>query len=68
MGDVYKEADEIMTQNHIGMHKIKPCSRKYAFELPDIPKEADYLKAMYSYDSKYWETQVNRDLQLITSI
>ena len=52
MGDVYQEADEIMTRLKIGMHKIKPCSRKYAFELPDIPREADYLKAMYSYDSE----------------
>ena len=53
MGDVYQEADETMSRLKVGMHKIKPCSRKYAFELPDIPKEADYLKAMYPYDSKY---------------
>lgn len=33
------------------MHKIKSSTRKYAFELPDIPKEADYLKCMYPYDS-----------------
>ncbi|KAG8530021.1 uncharacterized protein KY384_005503 [Bacidia gigantensis] len=50
MGDVYQEADEIMSRLKVGMHKIKPCSRKYAFELPDIPKEGDYLKAMYPYD------------------
>ncbi|KAL9104732.1 MAG: hypothetical protein Q9163_000344 [Psora crenata] len=50
MGDVYNEADEIMTRLKVGMHKIKPCSRKYAFDLPDIPKEADYLKAMYPYN------------------
>lgn len=50
MGDVYQEADEIMSKLKVGMHKIKPCSRRYAFELPDIPKEGDYLKAMYPYD------------------
>ena len=50
MGDVYQEVDEVMTKLRVGMHKIKPCSRKYAFELPDIPKEADYLKLMYSYE------------------
>ena len=50
MGDVYQEVDETMTRLRVGMHKIKPCSRKYAFELPDIPKEADYLKLMYPYD------------------
>ena len=49
MGDVYQEVDEVMTKLKVGMHKIKPCSRKYAFELPDIPKEADYLKLMYPY-------------------
>ena len=53
MGDVYQEADEIMSKLRVEMHKIKPCSRKYAFELPDIPKEADYLKLMYPYDSKF---------------
>jgi len=52
MGDVYNEADEVMTKLRVGMHKIKPTSRKYAFELPDIPKEADYLKLMYPYDSE----------------
>ena len=52
MGDVYQEVDEVMSNLKVGMHKIKPCSRKYAFELADIPKEADYLKLMYPYNSK----------------
>lgn len=52
MGDVYQEVDEVMTKLRVGMHKIKPCSRRYAFELSEIPKEADYLKLMYPYDSK----------------
>lgn len=50
MADVYQEVDELMTRLRVGTHKIKPCSRKYAFELQDVPKEADYLKLMYSYD------------------
>ncbi len=53
MGDVYQEVDGIMTGLRVNMHKIKPCSRRYAFELSDIPKEAEYLKLMYTYDSKY---------------
>ena len=53
MQHVYQEVDELMTKLRVGMHKIKPCARKYAFELPDIPKEADYLKMMYPYDSEY---------------
>lgn len=51
MKDVYEEVDELMSRMRVGMHKIKPCSRKYAFELPDVPKEADYLKLLYSYES-----------------
>lgn len=50
MGDVYGEVDALMSKMKVGMHKIKPCSRKYAFELPGIPKEADYLKLLYRYD------------------
>ncbi|KAH0557083.1 hypothetical protein GP486_005129, partial [Trichoglossum hirsutum] len=50
MSDVYQEVDSIMTRLRVDMHKIKPCTRKYAFELPGIPKEADYLKLLYSYD------------------
>ncbi|KAF2500050.1 DNA polymeras-like protein alpha catalytic subunit [Lophium mytilinum] len=50
MSDVYEEVDGLMTKLRVGMHKIKPCTRKYAFELPDIPKEADYLKLLYPYD------------------
>lgn len=52
MEDVFTEVAEIMTKLRVETHKIKSCSRKYAFELPDIPKEADYLKLMYSYDSE----------------
>ncbi|KAK5125837.1 hypothetical protein LTR85_012113 [Meristemomyces frigidus] len=50
MSDVYEEVDKLMTKFKVNMHKIKPCSRKYAFELPDIPKESDYLKLLYPYE------------------
>ncbi|KAK8139222.1 DNA polymerase alpha catalytic subunit [Apiospora sp. TS-2023a] len=50
MMDVYSEVDEIMTKMNVGMHKIKACTRKYAFELPGIPKEAQYLKLLYPYN------------------
>ncbi|KAJ9270292.1 hypothetical protein DTO212C5_3535 [Paecilomyces variotii] len=50
MEDVYQEVDQTMSRLKVGMHKIKPCTRKYAFELPGIPKEADYLKLLYPYD------------------
>ena len=50
MSDVYEEVDSIMSKHRVTMHKIKPCTRKYAFELPDVPKEADYLQLLYGYD------------------
>jgi DNA polymerase alpha subunit A len=56
MNDVYNEVSELMSKNRVGSFKIKPCSRKYAFELPDIPKEADYLKLLYPYDKQLLST------------
>ncbi|KAF2084839.1 hypothetical protein K490DRAFT_48247 [Saccharata proteae CBS 121410] len=48
--DVYAEVDGLMSRMKVDTRKVKDCSRKYAFELPDIPKEADYLKLRYPYD------------------
>jgi DNA polymerase alpha subunit A len=50
LSDVSDELDTIMSRHRVNMHKIKPCTRKYAFELADIPKEADYMKLLYGYD------------------
>jgi DNA polymerase alpha subunit A len=58
MSDVYNEVDGIMSKLRVGTYKIKPCSRKYAFELPDIPKEADYLKLLYPYDKQPLSTDL----------
>lgn len=51
MTDVYGEVDDMMTKMNVGIYKIKKCSRKYAFELPDVPREAEYLKLLYPYTS-----------------
>ena len=53
MMDVYNEVDEMMTKMNVGMYKIKACTRKYAFELPDVPKEAQYMKLLYPYTSEF---------------
>ncbi|KAI1358601.1 hypothetical protein F5Y08DRAFT_111128 [Xylaria arbuscula] len=47
--NIYSEVDDIMTKMNVKMHKIKACNRKYAFELPGIPREAQYLKLLYPY-------------------
>lgn len=52
MMDVYTEIDTLMTKMNVGMFKIKACTRKYAFEIPDIPKEGQYMKLLYPYNSK----------------
>jgi len=49
MMDIYNEVDTIMTKMHVERHKIKPCTRKYAFEHADVPKETQYLKLFYPY-------------------
>ena len=49
MMDVYNEVDSLMTRIKAGMYKIKSCERKYAFELPEIPTEGQYLKLLYPY-------------------
>ncbi|KAK7901082.1 DNA-directed DNA polymerase alpha catalytic subunit pol1 [Exophiala xenobiotica] len=50
MDDVYGEVDTLMSKMKVTTRKVKPCTRKYAFELPDVPKEAEYLKLLYPYD------------------
>ena len=50
MGAVYEEVASLMSKMRVTMHKMKPCERKYAFELPDIPREGEYLKLLYPYD------------------
>ncbi|KAH6965548.1 hypothetical protein EDB82DRAFT_303592 [Fusarium venenatum] len=50
MMQVYDEIDTMMTKMNVGMYKIKACTRKYAFELRDVPKEAQYMKLLYPYN------------------
>lgn len=52
MNDVYNEVSELMSKINVGNHKMKPCTRKYAFELPGIPKEGKYVKLLYPYNSQ----------------
>ena len=48
--DVFTEVDSLMSKMKISTRKVKTCTRKYAFELADVPKEAEYLKLLYPYD------------------
>ena len=62
MEDVYNEIDTVLTRQRVGMYKIKPCRRKYAFEKTDIPKEAEYMKLLYPYDSEATRSRYELDL------
>ena len=47
--NVFEEIDETMTKMKVDVFKVKPCTRKYAFEMKDVPKEAKYIKVLYPY-------------------
>lgn len=60
MPDVHGEVETIMERLKIPEIRAKSSTRKYAFELPNIPKEGDYLKVLYPYTKpplieKYFE-------------
>ncbi|KAI9281846.1 DNA polymerase family B-domain-containing protein [Sporodiniella umbellata] len=48
--DVYDEVSKLFSKTRITKYASKKVSRKYAFELPDVPSESDYLKVLYSYE------------------
>jgi DNA polymerase alpha subunit A len=52
MSDVHQEITNILQGRKIGEFKAKSSSRKYAFELPDIPRQGDYFKVLYPYTSE----------------
>lgn len=54
--EVYEEFGRVASKNNITEWMGKQVDRKYAFELPDVPQEASYLKVLYSYDRTYsWQ-------------
>jgi DNA polymerase alpha subunit A len=57
MGDVCSEVNDLFKKKFGSQqftHCTKPVNRKYAFELPDIPAEAQYLKVTYPFKSKFF--------------
>ena len=51
--DVYEEVSELFSKHRITKYASKKVSRKYAFELHDVPAESDYLKVLYDYERKH---------------
>lgn len=52
MTDVYSEVAELCSRKRITKFASKEVTRKYAFELPEVPAEANYLKVLYDYERK----------------
>jgi DNA polymerase alpha subunit A len=49
MGDMYNEFDQIRKKSMIREFESCVVSRQYAFEIPGIPLESDYLKVVYPF-------------------
>ncbi|KAJ3293855.1 DNA-directed DNA polymerase alpha catalytic subunit pol1, partial [Borealophlyctis nickersoniae] len=49
MGDVYNEFNTLRQKFKISTFQSVPTSRKYAFEVPGVPAESDYLKVVYPF-------------------
>ncbi|XP_040576162.1 DNA polymerase alpha catalytic subunit [Lepeophtheirus salmonis] len=48
-GDVYKEFEaRVASRFKISEYKSKPVSKLYAFEIPGVPHEGEYLEVVYS--------------------
>ena len=49
--DLQAEVSQIASQYGITKFECKQVSRKYAFELPEVPAESEYLKMTYPFNS-----------------
>jgi hypothetical protein len=52
LDDVKEELEEKMKLKNIKNYKMDVCTKKYAFELPDIPQETQYIKLTYPFHRK----------------
>ncbi|KAF7213996.1 DNA polymerase alpha catalytic subunit isoform X2 [Nothobranchius furzeri] len=48
MMEVYQEFSELLEKFKIMKFKSKPVQKNYAFEIPDVPSQCDYLEIRYS--------------------
>jgi DNA polymerase alpha subunit A len=48
--DVYQEFDRLRSKHQIGKWAAKKVERNYAFEIPGVPAQSEYLKAVYSFE------------------
>lgn len=51
MEEVYNEVNEILIKHRVTEFRNRPVTKKYAFELTDVPRECDYLEVLYPFSS-----------------
>ncbi|KAI8978630.1 DNA polymerase family B-domain-containing protein [Pilobolus umbonatus] len=59
MEDVYSEFSDLCSKKRITKWLSKEVKRNYAFELKDVPFEANYLKVLYGYDQPVLEADIS---------
>lgn len=58
--ELWKELDEIMTKNKIRNWTMSQVVKKYAFEDPDVPHEADWVEVNYSFSDPMLDIKEGR--------
>ena len=64
MEQVYDEVNNILVKHRITEFRNRPASKKYAFELTDVPRESDYLEVLYSFSSTQSPNSTDTEPQL----
>ncbi|CAG8628060.1 15156_t:CDS:10, partial [Dentiscutata erythropus] len=59
MDDVFEEIESLRHKYKIPKIAAKTVSRKYAFELSDVPVQSDYLKVVYSFSNPSYPSDLS---------
>ncbi|RPB23617.1 hypothetical protein L211DRAFT_825151 [Terfezia boudieri ATCC MYA-4762] len=68
MEDVVNEVNDLLFKHNVMTHFSSSVSRKYAFELFDIPKEGDYLHVLYPYTDAPLEIDQNTKYETFSHV
>lgn len=49
LNDAMLELEDLLKSNNIINYQMETCKRKYVFGMPDVPREAEYIKLNYPY-------------------
>lgn len=49
--DIWQELDSIMTRHQINNWTMQKIHKKYAFEVPNVPSDAEWIEVTYPFSS-----------------